>query len=156
MRAVVQRVARSSVTSDGKLLGAIGQGLLIFLGVTHRDTPTEARYLARKIAQLRIFEDHAGKMNLSLVEVGGAALVVSQFTLYADCRRGRRPAFTEAAPPAVAELLYRDFTQALAAEGVEVFTGQFGNRMLVELVNDGPVTIWLDTEQLVKRGEQNK
>lgn len=154
MRAVVQRVARSSVTADGKLLGAVGQGLLVFLGVTHGDTSAEARYLAKKIAQLRIFEDERGKMNLSVVDVGGAALVVSQFTLYADCRRGRRPAFTGAAPPSAAEPLYLDFARALAAEGVQVFTGQFGGHMLVELVNDGPVTIWLDTGELMKRGEK--
>jgi len=154
VRAVVQRVARSSVTTGSRLLGAVGQGLLVFVGVTHEDTPAEARYLAKKIAQLRIFEDDRGKMNLSVVDVGGAALVVSQFTLYADCRHGRRPAFTAAAPPAVAEPLYRDFARALAAEGVQVFTGQFGGHMLVELINDGPVTIWLDTKELMKRGEK--
>lgn len=156
MRAVVQRVARSSVTCDGRLLGATGRGLLILLGITHGDTAEEARYLAQKVAHLRIFEDDQGKMNLSLVDVGGAALVVSQFTLYADCRRGRRPAFTAAAPPAVAEPLYNRFVHALAGEGVEVSTGEFGGHMLVELVNDGPVTIWLDTEELMKRGERNK
>lgn len=156
MRAVVQRVTRGSASCEGQILAAIGRGLVILLGVTHKDRPEAAHQLARKIAHLRIFEDECGKMNLSVLDVGGEALVISQFTLYADCRRGRRPAFAEAAPSAVAEPLYREFARALATEGVEVSTGRFGSHMLVELVNDGPVTVFLDTATLAGRGEETE
>ena len=148
MRAVVQKVSRSSVISCGTPTGQIGQGLLVLLGVTHDDTEADARYLAEKIANLRIFEDDAEKLNLSVKDVGGAVLSVSQFTLYGDCRRGRRPSFTEAARPEAASALYEQFNQFLAAEGVPVETGRFQTHMEVELVNDGPVTLIVDTDDL--------
>ena len=145
MRAVVQRVSEASVTVDGQVVGAIGRGFLVLLGVTHTDGEAEALWLARKIAGLRIFEDEAGKFNLALAEVRGAALVVSQFTLYGDARKGRRPSFTDAARPEHAEPLCDRFVELLRAEGVPVETGVFGAMMAVQLVNDGPVTLWLDT-----------
>lgn len=148
MRAVVQRVSEASVSVDGQVIGAIGRGLLVLLGVTHSDGPAEAASLARKIAGLRIFEDAAGKFNLALADVGGALLVVSQFTLYGDARRGRRPSFTDAARPEQAEPLCDAFVQALAGQGLTVQTGRFGAGMAVHLVNDGPVTLWLDTAEL--------
>jgi D-tyrosyl-tRNA(Tyr) deacylase len=148
MRACIQRVSRASVTVDGQVIGRIGKGFVVLLGVGLEDTPEEVVKLAEKIANLRVFEDEAGKMNLSLREVGGAALVVSQFTLYADCRKGRRPSFTAAAPPEKAEQLYREFVDHLSRLGVPVETGRFREHMLVELVNDGPVTIWLDSKEL--------
>jgi D-aminoacyl-tRNA deacylase len=145
MRALVQRVSRARVTVDGETVGEIGRGFLILLGVTHTDGQIEADWLARKIAGLRVFEDDAGKMNLGLTEVGGAALVVSQFTLYGDARRGRRPSFIEAARPEQAEPLVDYFATQLRDQHLPVATGRFGAMMQVELVNDGPVTLWLDT-----------
>lgn len=147
MRAVVQRVSRSSVVSDGVCTGEIQQGLMVLLGVTHDDNEQDARYLAEKIANLRIFEDEEDKLNLSVQEVGGAVLSVSQFTLYGDCRRGRRPSFTEAARPEQANALYKQFNQFLQQQGIAVETGRFQTHMAVELVNDGPVTILLDSKK---------
>lgn len=148
MRAVIQRVSRASVSVAGQEVGAIGRGFLVLVGVTHSDTRAEADWLARKIAGLRIFEDAAGKMNLSLADVGGAALVVSQFTLYGDARKGRRPSFTEAARPEQAEPLLAYFIEQLRGQGVPVAVGQFQAHMAVALINDGPVTLWLDTAEL--------
>lgn len=145
MRAVLQRVSRASVVIDGETVGAIGRGLLVLLGVAPADTAEEARWLAEKIAGLRVFSDEAGKMNLSVADVGGAVLVVSQFTLYGDCRKGRRPSFIGAAPPEIAVPLYEAFVNALRALGLPVETGRFGAMMQVELSNDGPVTLILDT-----------
>jgi D-tyrosyl-tRNA(Tyr) deacylase len=144
MRAVVQRVSRASVSVDGNIVAAIGPGVVVLVGVTHGDTAEQADWLAQKVAGLRIFEDPAGQMNVGLQEVGGAALVVSQFTLYGDARRGRRPSFTAAAPPEVAEPLVERFAATLAAAGVPVQSGVFGAHMLVEIHNDGPVTILLE------------
>ena len=144
MRAVVQRVSRAAVSVAGEVVGAIGRGVVVLVGVTHGDTAAQAEWLARKIAGLRIFEDDAGKINAGLLNVGGAALVISQFTLYADARKGRRPSFTGAAPPEVAEPLVERFVQVLRNHGVPVETGVFGAHMLVEIHNDGPVTILLD------------
>lgn len=147
MRAVIQRAARGSVRVGDELVGAIGPGLVILLGVRSGDDEQAAAWLARKVAGLRIFEDDQGKMNRSLVDIGGGALVVSQFTLYGDARRGRRPSFTEAAPPEQAAPLVARFAELLAAEGVTpVETGRFQAMMLVEILNDGPVTIILDTD----------
>jgi len=149
MRAVLQRVKHGTVSVSGETIGAVDAGLVILLGVTHHDTPAQAASLAHKIANLRIFEDDAGKMNLSLLDVNGAALVVSQFTLYADCRKGRRPSFTDAASPELAIPQIDRFVQALQTEGVhKVETGEFGAYMLVHIENDGPVTIVLDTDNL--------
>ena len=147
MRAVVQKISRGSVQVEGDCTGQIGQGLLVFLGVTHEDTQQDARYLAEKIANLRIFEDEAEKLNLSVQDIGGAVLSVSQFTLYGDCRKGRRPSFTEAARPEQANELYEQFNQFLQQQGVTVETGRFQTHMLVELVNDGPVTMLLDSKK---------
>ncbi len=149
MRAVVQRVSQASVTVEGRMVGAIGKGFLVLLGVTHADGRAEADWLARKIAGLRVFEDEAGKMNLGLTDIGGAVLVVSQFTLYGDARRGRRPGFTDAARPEQAEPLIDYFCGKLREEGLPVETGQFRANMQVALVNDGPVTLWLDTAELM-------
>ena len=148
MRSLLQRVSHASVTVDEQVVGQIGQGLLVLLGVGQGDGEAQVKTLVDKIVHLRIFEDEAGKMNLSLLDTGGSALVVSQFTIYADVRKGRRPSFTDAAPPALAEPLVERFKDALAAYGVPVEGGVFGAHMAVELVNDGPVTIWLDSEQL--------
>lgn len=145
MRAVCQRVTRARVTVDGAVTGEIGAGLVVLLGIERKDEPSEARRLARKVAQLRIFEDDGGKFAHSLVDTAGAALVVSQFTLIADTRKGNRPSFANAAPVEQAEPLYNQFCQALRDLGALVETGVFGARMAVELVNDGPVTIILDT-----------
>ena len=145
MRACVQRVSRAQVTVSGEVCGRIGTGTLVLLGVAHRDTEADARQLALKIASLRIFEDDQEKMNLGLGDVGGAMLVVSQFTLLGDCRKGRRPSFVQAAPPQLAEQLYRVFVETVAAEGIEVATGRFREHMEVELVNDGPVTLLLES-----------
>jgi D-aminoacyl-tRNA deacylase len=145
MKACVQRVSRAEVTVGGETCGRIGTGMLVLLGVASGDTEADAKKMAQKIAGLRIFEDGEKKMNLSLAEVGGAMLVVSQFTLLGDCRKGRRPDFTAAAPPDLAEQLYRVFTVAVAAQGIEVATGRFRAHMQVELVNDGPVTLWIET-----------
>lgn len=148
MRAVVQRVSRAQVSVDGELCSQIGKGMLVLLGVAADDTPAEAEKLAQKIAGLRIFEDAQQKMNLSLSDVGGQMLVVSQFTLLGDCRKGRRPSFTDAAGPELAETLYEVFVKAVAAQGVPVATGRFRAHMQVELVNDGPVTLLLDSRWL--------
>jgi D-tyrosyl-tRNA(Tyr) deacylase len=146
MRAVVQRVSRASVRIEGQIVGAIERGLLILLAITHDDTPERATWLAEKIAGLRIFGDDEGKMNRDVTEAGGGALIVSQFTLYGDCRKGRRPSFIDAAAPSAAIPLYEAFLQAVKAQGVPVATGQFGAAMQVELVNDGPVTLIIDSK----------
>lgn len=148
MRAVLQRVTSSSVEVDGAVTGEIEDGLLILLGVGHGDGATEAAALADKTAGLRIFPDADGKSNLSILDVGGSALVISQFTLYADCRKGRRPSFADAAGPDVAESLVNEFQAALERLGVRTASGQFGAHMTVSLVNDGPFTILLDTDVL--------
>jgi D-tyrosyl-tRNA(Tyr) deacylase len=145
MRAVVQRVAEAGVTVDNESVARIGGGLCVLLGVGAADTPADADYLCDKIIGLRIFDDAAGKMNLPLREVGGSLLVVSQFTLYGDCRKGNRPSFTRAAEPAPAIALYERFVARARAAALPVATGQFQARMRVSLVNDGPVTLWLDT-----------
>jgi D-aminoacyl-tRNA deacylase len=145
MRAVVQRVSRARVTVKGEITGEIGLGLLVLLGVGAGDTRTEADYLVEKTIGLRIFEDAGGKMNLSVAEVGGALLVVSQFTLYGDARRGKRPSFDGAAPPEQARELYEYFVEKVRASGVRLETGRFQETMQVELVNEGPVTILLDS-----------
>ena len=147
MRACVQRVSRAQVTVDGQTVGAIGHGMLVLLGVAGDDTPRDVEYLADKLSGLRIFEDDDGKMNRSLVEAGGEMLVVSQFTLYGDCRKGRRPSFVAAAPPELAVELYEEFCRAVASRGVNVATGQFRAMMDVELVNDGPVTLLVDSRK---------
>ncbi len=147
MRAVIQRVSRAQVRVDGQTTGEIGPGLLILLGVAQGDTSREADYLLDKIINLRIFEDAGGKMNLSLLETGGQLMVISQFTLYADCRKGRRPSFTDAAPPGEAEKLYDYFVTAARNRGLHVATGIFQALMEVELVNSGPVTILLDSSK---------
>ena len=146
MRVLLQRVKWSKVTVNENTIARIGAGVLLFVGVTQSDTEAEARYLAQKIAHLRIFEDDKGKMNRSLRETGGEALVVSQFTLYADTRKGRRPAFVAAARPETARPLVDKFAEFLRAEGIAVQTGKFGAHMEVSLCNDGPVTIWLVRE----------
>ncbi len=149
MRAVLQRVTNASVTVEDEIIGEIGQGFLILLGVTHEDTQEEAELLARKISGLRVFTDKQDKMNLSLLDIGGEALVVSQFTLYADCKKGRRPSFINAAKPEEADRLYQKFVELLIQYGIhKVETGRFGADMKVSLLNDGPVTIVLDTDQL--------
>jgi D-aminoacyl-tRNA deacylase len=144
VRALVQRVTEARVRVDGELVGEIGLGLCVLVGITHDDDEATAARLAGKIVHLRVFDDEAGTMNRSLLEVGGAVLVVSQFTLYGDTRRGRRPSWAAAAPPDRAEPLVDAFAAALRGHGVEVAAGRFGARMQVELVNDGPVTILLD------------
>ncbi|HEX9114901.1 MAG TPA: D-aminoacyl-tRNA deacylase [Anaerolineae bacterium] len=148
MRAVVQRVAQAAVSVEGRIVGEIDRGFLVLLGVTHSDTPAEAAWLARKIAGLRIFEDHNGKMNLGLADVGGAVLVVSQFTLYGDAYHGRRPGFVDAARPEQAEPLVTHFIEQVRHEGLTVANGRFRAVMQVALVNDGPVTLWLDTAEI--------
>jgi D-aminoacyl-tRNA deacylase len=148
MRALLQRVSHASVTVDGQVVGQIGQGLLVLLGVGQDDSEVQVKTLADKIVYLRIFGDDEGKMNRSLLDIGGQVLVVSQFTLYADMRRGRRPSFTSAAPPSLAEPLVERFKSAIAAYGLTVEDGIFGAMMQVELCNDGPVTIWMDSEEL--------
>ena len=145
MRALLQRVTRAAVRVDGREVAAIDRGLLAFLGVGHGDEDSTADALARRICELRIFEDEEGRTNRSLLDVGGACLVVSQFTLYADTRRGRRPGFTDAAPPDEAKALWLRVADGIRAQGVQVGLGEFGAEMAVELVNDGPFTIWLDT-----------
>jgi D-aminoacyl-tRNA deacylase len=147
MRAVVQRVSRARVAVEGRVVGEIGAGLVVLLGVGRGDTSAAAAYLAEKIAHLRIFDDEQGKMNQSLVERRGAALVISQFTLLGDVRRGRRPGFEGAAPPEEAKALYEEFILALRSAGVPVETGVFQARMTVELANEGPVTILIDSEK---------
>ena len=146
MRALVQRVTRASVRVGDETVGAIGAGLLILLGVRNGDTPAEVEFVADKCVNLRIFEDAAGKFNLSALDVRAEILVVSQFTLYGDTRKGRRPSFTEAAPPAVSEPLYQAFVRCISANGLKTETGRFGAMMAVELVNDGPVTVLVERE----------
>lgn len=150
MRALLQRVNQASVTVDGQIVGQIGQGLLILLGVGQSDGEAQVKALVEKIIHLRIFGDDEGKMNRSLLDIGGQALIVSQFTLYADTRKGRRPSFIEAASPAIAEELVERFKAALTTYGIEVASGIFGAHMDVALINDGPVTIMLDSEQLAR------
>lgn len=145
MRAVVQRVSAASVTVEGRKVGSIGPGLLVLLGVARGDTEKDGEYLAEKLAGLRIFEDEEEKMNRSVAQMGGSILLVSQFTLYGDVRHGRRPSFTQAAPPEEANRLYEDLAQKLRDKGLTVETGQFQAHMEVSLVNDGPVTILLDS-----------
>ncbi|MGW8257504.1 MAG: D-aminoacyl-tRNA deacylase [Thermoguttaceae bacterium] len=146
MKACIQRVSQAKVAVAGKTCGEIGKGMLVLLGVAVGDEQSDARQLAEKIAGLRIFDDHQGKMNLSLGDMHGAMLVVSQFTLLGDCRKGRRPSFDAAALPEKAETLYRQFVSHVAAQGIPVATGQFRQHMEVQLTNDGPVTILLDTK----------
>jgi D-tyrosyl-tRNA(Tyr) deacylase len=148
MRALIQRVGRARVTVDEQIVGQIGRGLLVLLGVGQDDSDAQVKALAEKIVHLRIFGDDEGKMNRSLLDVGGEVLVVSQFTLYADTRRSRRPSFTDAAQPSIAEPLVERFKDAIAAYGLAVADGIFGAYMEVELLNSGPVTIWLDSEEL--------
>ena len=150
MRAVLTRVRSASVTIDGEAVGKIGKGFLILLGVGPEDTEKECRYLAEKALGLRVFEDENGKMNLGLSDVGGEVLVVSQFTLYGNCRKGRRPSFTDAAPPELGNELYEAFLQECEALGYPPQHGRFGADMQVESINDGPVTLWLDTHQLME------
>lgn len=144
MRALLQRVKSAKVSVDNKTFGAIGPGLVILLGIGQGDGEAEAEFLADKIADLRIFEDDAGKFNLSILDAGGEALLISQFTLYADTRKGRRPSFTDAAAPEVAAPLVDRFAELLRRRGIPTQTGSFGAHMLVEIQNDGPVTIWLE------------
>jgi D-tyrosyl-tRNA(Tyr) deacylase len=144
MRALLQRVSRASVTVEGQTISSIGKGLLILLGVGHGDGEEQAKFLAEKIANLRVFEDEQGKTNLSILDVKGEAIIVSQFTLYADTRKGRRPSFIDAALPDVAEPLVSRFVELLRGHGVPTQTGKFGAHMQVEIHNDGPVTIWLE------------
>lgn len=144
MRALLQRVSRASVTVDDKVISQIGRGLVVLLGIGHGDGEEQTAFLAEKVANLRIFEDEQGKTNLSILDVAGEAIVVSQFTLYADPRKGRRPSFTDAALPEVAEPLVDRFVELLHGHGVPTQTGQFGAHMQVEIHNDGPVTIWLE------------
>ena len=147
MRAVVQRVSSSSVTVDGSVIGSTKQGLLVLVGVTDTDTTEDVQYICDKVSHLRIFEDEQDKMNLSVLDVGGEVCVVSQFTLYGDARKGRRPNFMKAAPPEMAERLYLELVEAFKGRGLIVSTGQFQAYMQVELVNDGPVTILLDSSK---------
>ena len=150
MRALLQRVQAGSVTIDGKVISRIGKGLVILLGIRVGDEEAAAAYLARKIVNLRIFEDENGKFNRSALDTAAELLVVSQFTLYADTRRGRRPGFSDAAPPEVSIPLYERFVQLLKESGLVVMTGTFGAFMIVEIMNDGPVTIMLDSEEKLK------
>jgi D-aminoacyl-tRNA deacylase len=148
VRACVQRVSEARVCVGGNVVGQIKAGLVVLLGVGHEDADAEVEWLADKVTGLRVFEDDAGKMNRSLAEAGGSMLVVSQFTLYGDCRRGRRPSFTAAAPPELAERLYEAFVAHVRASGIEVATGKFREHMQVSLTNDGPVTLWIDTTEM--------
>lgn len=145
MRALVQRVSQASVTVAGEVTGQIEQGLLVLLGVGHDDTPKQVGWMAEKLTGLRIFDDADGKMNLSLTDVGGAMLVVSQFTLFGDCKKGKRPSFINAAPPELAVDLYEQFVTAVRERGIDVGTGRFREHMDVALVNDGPVTLWIES-----------
>jgi len=146
VKAVVQRVAKSAVTVDGQTVGTIDRGVMVLLGVAQGDSEKDAAYLADKIVNLRIFEDETGKLNLSLLDINGALLAVSQFTLLGDCRKGRRPSFAGAAPPEQAEALYNHFTDSVRSHGIQTATGRFRAMMQVELVNDGPVTLILESK----------
>jgi len=148
MKACIQRVTRAKVTVGNEVAGEIGPGMLVLLGVADDDTEADANYLAEKLVGLRIFEDAQQKMNLSVKEVGGSMLVVSQFTLLGDCRKGRRPSFDAAAPPELAEKLYQVFLDAVGARGIPVAAGRFRQSMMVELVNDGPVTLLLESQRV--------
>jgi D-tyrosyl-tRNA(Tyr) deacylase len=147
MKAVVQRVTKASVSADSELLGEIGQGLVVLIGIASNDTEKDINYLADKIAQLRIFSDSEGKFNISALEIGGEMLLISQFTLLADTRKGRRPSFIGAAPPQQAETLFNIFVERMRSTGLKVATGRFQAHMLVEIHNDGPVTIMLDSKE---------
>lgn len=149
MRAVVQRVDHARVTTEGHVVGEIGKGLLVLVGVVEGDMDKDVQYLADKVTGLRIFEDEAGKMNLSVKDVGGEILSVSQFTLYGDCRKGKRPSFDKAARPETATVLYEKFNDLCRQQGLNVATGVFGAHMLVDLVNNGPVTILLDSSRIL-------
>jgi D-tyrosyl-tRNA(Tyr) deacylase len=144
MRALLQRVKSGRVSIDGQLIASIGPGLVILLGIGQSDTDVQAKFLAEKIASLRIFEDEKGKFNLSILEKGGEVLVVSQFTLYADTRKGRRPSFTDAASPKIASTLVEKFVDLMRLQGIRTKSGLFGAHMLVDIENDGPVTIWME------------
>jgi D-tyrosyl-tRNA(Tyr) deacylase len=146
LRVVIQRVARGKVTVEGNTVAEIGHGVVILVGVGPNDGEEQARYISEKITNMRIFEDEGGKMNLSLLDVGGEAIVVSQFTLYADTHKGRRPSFVNAAPPEIAEPMVERFAALLESQGVPTQTGQFGAKMAVEIINDGPVTIWMERD----------
>jgi D-tyrosyl-tRNA(Tyr) deacylase len=145
MRLVLQRVKGAEVKVEGQTVGKVGKGLVVFLGVRNGDGESDAKYLAEKVTKLRVFEDTSGKFNLSIMDVGGEVLVVSQFTLYGDCRKGRRPSFTQASPPEEAIKLYQRFVALLQERGLRVETGVFGSRMLVEIQNQGPVTFVLES-----------
>ena len=147
MRAVIQRVTSAEVTVDGRSTGKIGKGLLVFVGVGKGDGEADISYLSSKIPDLRIFEDHSGKFNLSLRDVGGEMLIVSQFTLFGDCRKGRRPSFSDAEDPLVAKVFYEQLVERMKRQGIPVHTGEFQANMEVHLVNDGPVTLLLDSKQ---------
>ena len=151
MKAVVQRVDEASVTVDNEIVGEIGQGLLVLVGVGQDDDENDAKWLAQKVSHLRIFEDEQGKMNLSVKDKGGAILAVSQFTLFGDCKRGRRPSFASAARPEQAEPLFENFVALVKAEGLPCETGRFQTHMDVRLHNDGPVTLWIDSKQRGKK-----
>jgi len=150
LRALSQRVSQASVSVEGQVIAAIKQGFVVFVGVGRGDSDIDARYLAEKIANLRVFADESGKFNLSILDIGGEVLVVSQFTLFANTRKGRRPSFTDAAPPKEAEPLMDTFVQFLRTAGLRVDTGRFQQYMLVEIHNDGPVTIFIDSEERLK------
>ena len=150
MRALSQRVSQASVSVEGQVIAAIKQGFVVFVGVGRGDSDIDARYLAEKIANLRVFADESGKFNLSILDIGGEVLVVSQFTLFASTRKGRRPSFSDAAPPEEAEPLMDTFVQFLRTAGLRVDTGRFQQYMLVEIHNDGPVTIFIDSEERLK------
>lgn len=147
MRAVVQRVSRASVRVGSEQSGAIKDGLVVFVGIHGKDGPNEIQWLADKVIHLRIFEDEEGKMNRSLLDLGKEMLIVSQFTLYGDCRKGRRPGYSEAAPPAIAEPLYQSFIEEVRKQGITVATGKFQAAMQVELINNGPVTLLIDSDK---------
>ncbi len=151
MRVLIQRAAGASVTIDGEARGKTGKGFVVFVGVTEGDTADDAVYLADKTVKLRVFEDENGKMNRSLSDVGGGLLIVSQFTLYGDCRKGNRPSFTDAAVPGSAAPVYEAFVNRCRSSGIPVETGEFGADMKVELINDGPVTLWMDTAEMRRR-----